>query len=206
MIISFRGRMYRMIPLVIIVLTLLFCFLLIVNACYKYHLETEERRLLLNTVKCKDCRTLVDKKTVIEEVKTVEEVKPVIEIEKNHIENCLKLKDSNDFILIPEEFKHTMEFFKQNISEMFGKENGTLKRMEQWNETIHIFGNKIECSFFNKKDNRQKIYVLFIKKDGGIYIDRIKISDVDNTRKIIKDISISENTKYITIKVPSYEY
>jgi hypothetical protein len=77
--INIRGRLYRFIPFIIGVLILLFCFLLIVNACYKYHLETEERRLLLNTVKCKDCRLLVEKKEAqpVEEIKFEKKEKPV---------------------------------------------------------------------------------------------------------------------------------
>ncbi|MGL9688097.1 MAG: DUF2963 domain-containing protein [Candidatus Phytoplasma sp. TWB_XP] len=49
MIFKFNNRYYRLIPFLITVGILLFCFILIIGASYKYHLETEERRILLTT-------------------------------------------------------------------------------------------------------------------------------------------------------------
>ncbi|WP_284928468.1 hypothetical protein [Candidatus Phytoplasma sp. AldY-WA1] len=104
--------MYRLIPFIILTLILLFCFLLIVNACYKYHLETEERRLLLNTVKCEKCRLLVDKKQV-EEVKLVEEVKKGYsckELLQQH-----KDKEESYKKLITEEMKNELLVLRNKI-------------------------------------------------------------------------------------------
>ncbi|CCP88605.1 conserved nhypothetical protein, partial sequence, partial [Candidatus Phytoplasma solani] len=47
--ITIKGKKYRLIPFLITTGVLLFCFFLIAAAAYKYHLETEERRLLLET-------------------------------------------------------------------------------------------------------------------------------------------------------------
>ncbi|MBS2126473.1 hypothetical protein J8J04_02095 ['Fragaria x ananassa' phyllody phytoplasma] len=42
------NKHYTIIPFIIITSVLIFCFLLIASAAYRYHLETEERRKLQN--------------------------------------------------------------------------------------------------------------------------------------------------------------
>ncbi|MGL9688032.1 MAG: hypothetical protein ACQBVK_04745 [Candidatus Phytoplasma sp. TWB_XP] len=61
MIFKFNNRYYRLIPFLIHVIILFFVFCLIVNATYKYHSETEERRLLLQTDIRKEAIVLNDK-------------------------------------------------------------------------------------------------------------------------------------------------
>jgi len=126
------NRLFRLIPFVITQLILLFCFLLIVNACYKYHLETEERRQLLKTVKCDKCLAFVkekqtkekeNEKKLIESINKVEEKgekgiingnKDLQGLEDNLFKNCLELEETKEKKIMPDKFKISLSIFKEN--------------------------------------------------------------------------------------------
>jgi hypothetical protein len=190
MIISIRGRMYRLIPFIILTLILLFCFLLIVNACYKYHLETEERRQLLNTIKCKDCRTLVDKKQV-EEVKPVEEIKTVEEEDKSFCKKCIDLliTDEKMHYNLPKDFEEELKKILEEITVDNMIENEFPEKYT-YNKNKKI---RLKPIFESRKLKQIQIKPT-IERNTGIFFDIIeKIFIYDN------------NTSYCKISKGSYE-
>ncbi len=181
--INIRGRLYRFIPFIIGVFILLFCFLLIVNACYKYHLETEERRQLLNTVKCKDCRLLVDKKEV-KEVKQIEEEKKGYSCEELLQQH--KDKEESYKKLITEEMKNELLVLKNKI-ESFNKDKIiNLEEQENTQKITYYPENSKQISYiveYNKNNEEIKRIIYFNKTEIISTIYKYK------NNKIIEEIA-----------------